>query len=221
LFSFVYSLGLGPPFILAAATFGSAIRAFGFARRHALAVTRIGGLFLVVLGVVQATGLWTPTGAILAHGGFSPNKAFVFDAAGLSWSRVADTAEDRFYATTLSLEDGRIITLFGSASKSFEIYQHGGGWSPPIAVPPEFNIYQFYPWTYLLPDGRLVIAGHQEPARRFNPTAPVADPAETFPTLHGTDRSAGAENGTSVLLPLRPPDYRPRVVVAGATIRRC
>jgi FtsP/CotA-like multicopper oxidase with cupredoxin domain len=157
----------------------------------------------------------TATGAILAHGGFSPNKAFVFDAAGLSWSRVADTAEDRFYSTTLSLEDGRIITLFGSDSKSFEIYQHGAGWSPPIAVPPEFNIYQYYPWTYLLPDGRLVIAGHQNPARRFDPTAPVADPAETFATLHGTDRSSVAENGTSVLLPLRPPDYRPRVVIAG------
>lgn len=171
----------------------------------------------------QASDLWSaeheyidsPTGAILAHGGFTPRRSFVFDAAGLSWSRAQDTAEERFYASTFSLEDGRIITMFGSGSKSFEIYEHGVGWSPPIPVPLRFHIYQYYPWAYLLPDGRVLIAGHQNPATRFDPMAPADDPAQTFPTLHGAHRSSGGENGTSVLLPLRPPDYRPRVVIAG------
>lgn len=157
----------------------------------------------------------TPTGAMLIHGGANLRRSFVFEPATLSWGRVQDTTDDRYYATTFSLEDGRVITMFGSNTKTFEIYEHGVGWSPPIATPPEFDIYHYYPWAYLLPDGRVVIAGHQNPARRFDPLAPVADPAETFPTLHGSNRSVSGEGGTSVLLPLRPPDYAPRVLIAG------
>jgi plastocyanin len=172
---------------------------------------------------VNGSDLWsaeheyldTADGAILANGGFTPNKAFVFEAPSLAWTRVQDTADDRFYSSTFSMDDGRLITMFGSWSKSFELYEHGVGWSAPIPVPPEFNIYQYYPWAYLLPDGRIFIAGPQNPTRRFDAMAPVNDPAETFSTVHGTTRSSGGENGTSVLLPLRPPDYRPRVVIAG------
>jgi cytochrome c-type biogenesis protein len=63
LLSLVYSLGLGVPFVLAAAGL-SRVFAFSFARRHALAVMRGGGLLLVVLGVLQVTGIW---GVWLAH----------------------------------------------------------------------------------------------------------------------------------------------------------
>ena len=51
----------------------------------------------------EHTILDTPQGTVLIHGGFSPNKSFVFDPGSLSWTRVADTAEDRFYSTTLTL----------------------------------------------------------------------------------------------------------------------
>jgi len=57
--SFVYSAGLGVPFILAAVSFQRAMQAFGFARRHARAVMRIGGALLVLLGVLQVTGAWS------------------------------------------------------------------------------------------------------------------------------------------------------------------
>lgn len=159
----------------------------------------------------------TPSGAILAHGGFTPRRSFVFDCAGLSWSRVQDTAHDRFYSTSLALEDGRVMTLFGSGSKSFEIYEHGVGWTPPVTLPAAFHNYQYYPWTFLLPDGRLVIAGHQTPSRRFDPAAPASDPTQTFTPIHGADRSGGAENGTAVLLTLRPPAYAARILVAGGS----
>jgi len=59
LLSFVYSLGLGVPFLLAAAFFQRAMRAYGFFRRHALAVMRTGGAMLVVLGLLQVSGAWT------------------------------------------------------------------------------------------------------------------------------------------------------------------
>lgn len=53
-----YCLGLGLPFLLVAAGTRRALGLSAFARRHARAVTRIGGAFLVVLGVLLLTGLW-------------------------------------------------------------------------------------------------------------------------------------------------------------------
>jgi len=77
------------------------------------------------------------------------------------------------------------------------------------------NHHQYYPWTYVLPDGRLFIGGPHDPTHRIDLAAPGA--AEAFPTLHG-NRSTGGEKGTSVLLMLRPPDYRPVVyIIAGNT----
>jgi plastocyanin len=156
----------------------------------------------------------TPEGKLLVHGGFSPNQAYIFDPPTRSWSRTGPTAEDRFYSTSLTLEDGRILTIFGSASKSIEIYDPPSGtWSAPIPLPATF-LYVYYPWTYLLPGGDLFIAGPTVVTRRFNGAAPVDDPARTWNTING-NRSAGGEKGTSVLLPLRPPNYEPRVLIAG------
>lgn len=59
LLSFAYSVGLGVPFILAALGISRAFKAFAFARRHALAVTRSGGALLVVLGTLEVTGMWS------------------------------------------------------------------------------------------------------------------------------------------------------------------
>lgn len=54
-----YSLGLGIPFLLLALGFGWATRAVGFVRRHIRVVNIIGGVLLIVLGVLMATGIWT------------------------------------------------------------------------------------------------------------------------------------------------------------------
>jgi cytochrome c-type biogenesis protein len=59
LLSFVYSLGLGLPLLLAAAFFQRAMHAYGIFRRHALAVMRTGGAMLVLLGLLQVSGAWT------------------------------------------------------------------------------------------------------------------------------------------------------------------
>lgn len=58
LLSFAYSLGLGLPFLLAAFGVERAFRAFAFARRHAKAVMQAGGLLLVMVGVLEVTGVW-------------------------------------------------------------------------------------------------------------------------------------------------------------------
>lgn len=59
LLAFVYSLGLGIPFILAALALRRALGAFALARRHARWVMRLGGALLVVVGLLQLSGLWT------------------------------------------------------------------------------------------------------------------------------------------------------------------
>ncbi|MEP7017096.1 MAG: cytochrome c biogenesis protein CcdA [Actinomycetota bacterium] len=62
--AFVYSLGLGVPFLVAAASADRAMAAYGWPRRHAAAVMRLGGLMLVLVGVLQVTGAW---GAMIVH----------------------------------------------------------------------------------------------------------------------------------------------------------
>ena len=57
--SFAYGVGLGLPFLLAASGVSSALNVFAFARRHAHAVMRFGGLMLVAVGLLEVTGVWT------------------------------------------------------------------------------------------------------------------------------------------------------------------
>jgi len=57
--AFVYGLGLGVPFLIVAAAFQRAVNVLGFFRRNARMVSRIGGAFLVVVGILEVTGAWT------------------------------------------------------------------------------------------------------------------------------------------------------------------
>jgi galactose oxidase-like protein len=72
-----------------------------------------------------------------------------------------------------------------------------------------------------LPSGELFVAGPQKPARRFDWTAtPVLDdPArrynQVFP-FRGV-MSNGNMEGTAALLPLKPPTYSARVLIAGGS----
>lgn len=175
-------------------------------------------------------------GTILIHGGYHYNaapprtlhterRAFLFDPTSLTFSLAAELNVGRFYPTTLTLADGRPMTLYGQdnassgapTASSLEIFTPGGtgAWSAPKPLP--FN-YFYYPWTFLLPGGDLFIAGPQKPARRFDPTAnPIIDaPARQFNQIATPQRGVNMD-GTAVLLPLRPPHYEPRVLVAGGT----
>jgi cytochrome c-type biogenesis protein len=56
--AFVYCLGLGVPFLIVAMAFQRGMRALGFARRHAPLIAGIGGGLLVLVGVLEVTGVW-------------------------------------------------------------------------------------------------------------------------------------------------------------------
>jgi cytochrome c-type biogenesis protein len=59
LLAFTCALGLGVPFVAAAAAgLTRAFRVFAFARRHAVAVMRAGGMLLGGVGVAEVTSVW-------------------------------------------------------------------------------------------------------------------------------------------------------------------
>jgi cytochrome c-type biogenesis protein len=53
-----YCLGLGIPFVLVALGIGWVSGALGFVRRHARAVSQVGGVLLIVIGLLLVTGTW-------------------------------------------------------------------------------------------------------------------------------------------------------------------
>ena len=55
---FVYGLGLGIPFLIFAVLFQRGVKGFGFARRHAMTIMRIGGGLLILVGILQVSGAW-------------------------------------------------------------------------------------------------------------------------------------------------------------------
>lgn len=57
--AFAYGLGLGIPFLIFALAFERGVAAFGFARRHARAISLAGGAMLVAVGILEVTGAWS------------------------------------------------------------------------------------------------------------------------------------------------------------------
>lgn len=162
-------------------------------------------------------------GTILVHGGYRNDvkKAYLFNPSAETWAATDPTDFGRFYATTLTLSDGKAMTLLGSnlgapgTSYNIELFDPvAGTWGPPIALPPEMNVHVYYPWTFLLPDGRCFIAGPHVPTHRFE----VLNPAnfDSYGTVHG-NRSTGGERGTAVMFTLRPPDYDVKIMIIGGS----
>lgn len=70
-----YCLGLGIPFVLVALGFGWVARALGFVRKHRRAVSGVGGVLLIAIGVLLVTGEWDHLMNVLrAHVG--PDSGF-------------------------------------------------------------------------------------------------------------------------------------------------
>ncbi len=59
LLAFIYGLGIGVPFLVVAFAVERGVTMFGFARRHARLITRIGGLLLIAVGLLEVTGAWS------------------------------------------------------------------------------------------------------------------------------------------------------------------
>lgn len=63
--AFVYALGLGTPFVIAGLAFSKMTSTLTFFRRHQLAMMRIGGTTMIVVGLLLVTGLWNQLTAVM------------------------------------------------------------------------------------------------------------------------------------------------------------
>lgn len=57
--AFIYGLGLGIPFLLVAVAFQRMMNVLGFFKRNGKLVSRVGGVMLMTVGLLEATGAWT------------------------------------------------------------------------------------------------------------------------------------------------------------------
>ncbi len=57
--AFIYGLGLGIPFLVVALGFQRLVGVLDFFKRNARTVSRVGGLLLVVVGLLEVTGAWS------------------------------------------------------------------------------------------------------------------------------------------------------------------
>ncbi|MCH7483557.1 MAG: DUF1929 domain-containing protein [Chloroflexi bacterium] len=161
-----------------------------------------------------------PDGTLLTVGGTAPSPPgdgpygltdlYNFDPFSETWSDPGDTQIGRWYPTTTTLPDGRVLILSGldeagNLTPVAEVYDPATG-SQVLAGAEKFMF--LYPWTHVLPDGTVLHSGPE-------PTTSVLDTSTPSWSTVATNEYGNRHDGTSVLLPLRPPEYRPRVMVMG------
>lgn len=74
LLSGAYCIGLGLPFMLAGLAMDRASTSLTFLKKHMVTITRIGGILLILIGILQVTGSWDHVIAWMRHFivGFTP-----------------------------------------------------------------------------------------------------------------------------------------------------
>ena len=164
-----------------------------------------------------------PDGRSLIVGGTSDytfkgeNRASIFDPATHQFTQSQNMVDGRWYATATTLGDGRIMAMSGrkqngAVSQTVEIYDlsnAGAGWSAPTSVPFRPPL---YPRVALLPNGTVFYTG--QGSGRNNASAYIFNPATGSWTVSATS-TRNRSYGSSVLLPLQPPQYVPRVMNFG------
>src|SRR5881394_911693 len=145
------------------------------------------------------------------------NRASIFNPVTSQYVQSQNMVDGRWYATATALPDGRImamsgLTQSGGTSRTIEIYdlkRAGASWNPPTSVP--FSP-PLYPRLALLPGGKVFYTGHGSGTSSAN--AWIFDPATGGWTQSATT-NVNRSYGSSVLLPLLPPNYVPRVMNFG------
>jgi hypothetical protein len=151
-------------------------------------------------------------------------QAYLFDPLGERWTRVEDMSTGRWYPTLVTLGDGSILTMAGYTKhfpwvflRVIEIYEPGQGWRKLRGAERWMPL---YPRLHLLPNGEIFYAGSYNTHYAFPfvlwgfPTATLNPATGAWRTI-GLPRTSEREEGMTMLLPLMPPDYQARVLLAG------
>ena len=157
-----------------------------------------------------------PDGRSLIVGGTSDytftgeNRASIFNPATHQFVQSQSMVDGRWYGTATTLGDGRIMAMSGlkqngGVSRTVEIYDlrnAGAGWSAPTSVP--FTP-PLYPRVALLPNGTVFYTGQGSGGNNAN--AYIFNPA-TGSWTASAPSTRNRSYGSSVLLPLQPPELR-------------
>jgi hypothetical protein len=152
------------------------------------------------------------------------DRSYTFDPMTEQWTRAADLSNGRWYPTLVALGDGRIIAMAGLTKgfpwvflRSIEVYSQGLGWQKLVGVDRWLPL---YPRLHLLPSGDIFYSGSYNTHYTF-PFSLSAFPTSALDVGRARWKSFGLPNksereeGVSVLLPMDPPEYKPRVLLAG------
>src|SRR5215467_615524 len=164
-----------------------------------------------------------PDGRSLIVGGTSDysftgeNRASIFNPVTGQYVQSQSMHDGRWYGTATALGDGRImamsgLTQSGGTSQTIEIYDlrnAGAGWGAPTSVP--FSP-PLFPRVALLPSGRVFYTGQGSGSSSANGW--MFDPTTGGWTV-SVATTMNRTYGSSVLLPLLPPNYTPRVMNFG------
>jgi hypothetical protein len=164
-----------------------------------------------------------PDGRSLIVGGTSSysftgeNRASIFNTATGQYVQSQSMHDGRWYGTATALADGRImamsgLTQSGGTSQTIEIYDlrnASAGWGAPTSVP--FSP-PLFPRVALLPNGQVFYTGQGSGSSTANGW--MFDPA-TGSWIVSVATTMNRTYGSSVLLPLLPPSYTPRVMNFG------
>jgi len=170
-----------------------------------------------------------PDGRVFINGGTTQYNPFhgaantsVFDPENSSFTDLPRVLHGRWYPTVTTLGDGRILTFsglneIGITNTAVEIFtptsgtwsqEYKAGWTPPL-----------YPRLHLLPNGKVFYSGSTTKSRYFYPSREVVNSvvheANTWSVIATTNYASTRTYGSSVLLPLTPPNYKPMVMIMG------
>ncbi len=139
--------------------------------------------------------------------------ATIFDPLTERFNQVEDMANGRWYASSLILGDGSLMTFSGldetrQTNNTVELYNTGPGWSQPYVANWTPTL---YPRLHLMTDGNVFYSSYAPDSTIFNTTSKVW----TLNVAH-TNFGENRRGGSAATLPLRPEDgYRDKVIIAG------
>ena len=158
------------------------------------------------------------------------DHTYLFDPTTDSWTRAPNLRGGRWYPTLITFGDGRAIAVAGLTKffpwffrRMVEVYEPGRGWRRARGASRWMPL---YPHLHLLPNGSVFYTGC------YNTHYPTAFRLKGFPASRLVEERSGnrtrfrwhlakpeeffqREEGASLLLPLRPPHYTPRILIIG------
>jgi hypothetical protein len=151
-------------------------------------------------------------------------QTYLFDPVSETWTRVQDMSTGRWYPSLILLGDGRVLCMAGLTGsfpwgflRTIEVYSPGQGWHTLDGAERWLPL---YPRLHLLPNGDIFYAGSYNTHYTFPfrlsgfPTGTLNLKTRKW-THIGLPRASEREEGVTVLLPLTPPEYQAKVLLAG------